>query len=125
MPAYNFKPQFVEPIQSGQKSTTIRPPRRRPTRAGDILYLYTGMRTKKCRHIGIHRCVKVEPVVIHPDKMDMRIGGLACTNRAIADIAQADGFASAKAFFQFFEKTYGTGQLDMELIEWDPEPLEG
>lgn len=124
MPAYNFKPQFVQAIRDGEKATTIRPPRRRPTRAGDTLYHYTGLRTKKATRIGTYRCVKVEPCVIHPGRMDMRIGGLACTNRAIAEIARADGFASAKAFFEFFARAYGSGVLEMELITWEPRLIE-
>jgi len=124
MPAYNFKSQFAKAIRDGEKTTTIRPPRRRPTRVGDILYLYTGLRTKKADRIGAYRCVKVEPCVIHPGRMDMRIGGLACTNRAIAEIARADGFASAKAFFEFFARTYGQDTLEMELIAWDPTRIE-
>lgn len=121
MPAYNFKAQFVEPIRFGDKTTTIRPPRsKRPTRVGDLLHLYTGMRTKQCRRIGVYRCEKIEPVTIYPDENYMTICGLACTSRAIADIAHTDGFVSVKAFFQFFKDTYGTKVLEMERITWQP-----
>lgn len=125
MPAYNFKAQFIQPIQNGTKCTTIRPPRsKRPTRVGDTLHLYTGLRTKKAARIGIYRCVAVEPVVINAGRLEMRINNLACSNRAIAEIARADGFTSIKAFFNFFEATYGPGCLEMERITWKPAETE-
>lgn len=37
MPAYNFKAQFAEAVESGRKQQTLRKPRKRPTRVGDKL----------------------------------------------------------------------------------------
>lgn len=51
MVAYSFNRRFVQAIESGIKSQTIRAPRRRHARPGERLQLYTGMRTKACRLI--------------------------------------------------------------------------
>lgn len=52
MVAYSFNPRFVEPIRQGVKTQTIRANgRRRHARPGELLQLYTGMRTQHCRRI--------------------------------------------------------------------------
>ena len=74
MPALNFKPQFVERIEIGlrdsddprAKTHTIRDPRKdgRDPKPGDTLYLYTGLRRKGARRIGVATCTRVESIVI-------------------------------------------------------------
>jgi len=46
MPALNFMKQFVEPIRKKRKRHTIRADRKIPIKAGDRLFLYTGLRQK-------------------------------------------------------------------------------
>lgn len=124
MPAYNFKARFTGPIQAGEKTTTIRPRRKHPTKAGDTLHLYTGLRTKSAALIGRYRCIGVKPVIIDTQSKVLFVDGLACTNGVVSTIARSDGFASLDAFFQFFHDTYGGGRLEnMELIAWDPVQL--
>ena len=54
MVAYSLKPRFIPPILSGAKRQTIRAiSRRRHAIPGETLQLYTGMRTKQCRLIGV------------------------------------------------------------------------
>jgi hypothetical protein len=74
MPALNFMPQFVERIEIGlrdpedarAKTHTIRAPRKdgRDPKVGDTLYLYTGLRQKGARRIGVATCTRVESIVI-------------------------------------------------------------
>lgn len=45
MVAYSFQKRFVEPIRSGRKRQTIRADRKRHARPGEVLQLYSGMRT--------------------------------------------------------------------------------
>lgn len=118
MPAYNFKRQFVSPIRSGEKKTTIRFPRKRPTRVGDVLYLYTGMRTKKCELINVYVCEKVQPITIWPTIEDVSIELARLSRGEIADMARKDGFSTSFAFFHFFMNAYGPGPHHMELITW-------
>lgn len=125
MPAYNFQGQFVEPIRSGKKCTTIRPCRKNPTRVGDVLHLFTGQRTSKCEKIGVYRCVRVRPMLMWPYYWNIKFTDEPDVNLSSDDLlklVRGDGFKSVDDFFMFFAQTYGTGQLAMELIEWDPLP---
>ncbi len=67
MVAYSFKAQFAEPILGGTKRQTIRANRKRHARPGELMQLYTGMRTRNYRLLMNPRCVAVFPVVIQPD----------------------------------------------------------
>ncbi len=52
MVAYSFFPRFFEPIRQGIKTQTIRANGlRRHARPGELLQLYTGMRTVHCKLI--------------------------------------------------------------------------
>lgn len=119
MPAYNFKAQFVEPIQSGKKVTTIRPCRKRPTRVGDTLHLFTGQRKKACRKIGVYRCKSVAPVVILPVDVKIRLRDISLSWEQMKTLANLDGFADIYSFCTFFYQTYGVGPIEMELITWE------
>lgn len=134
MPAYNFKKQFVPLVRSGEKTTTIRPYRqKRPTRIGDILYLYTGQRTKQCERIGVYRCIRISPIVIgaaqnigrFPNRIQLSgrpvtLNGYSLAGWEIAKLAQEDGFPDSAAFFEFFIKVYGAKMPRMELLKWEP-----
>jgi hypothetical protein len=121
MPAYNFKKQFIAPIRSGEKRTTIRPYRvSRPTRVGDTLYLFTGQRTKHCERIGDYECIGVEPIRIDPIHWTVHLNGSEVCIVEIWNMAKSDGFQEISQFFEFFLKVYGTDMPKMELISWDP-----
>ncbi len=62
MVAYSFQKQFADPILAGRKRQTLRNDRKRHTRPGETLQLYTGMRTKHCRLIGLATCERVEAI---------------------------------------------------------------
>jgi len=64
MPAYNFKERFAADVESGKKRQTIRRKRKRPTKPGDVLYLYVGMRTKRCRKLREAPCESVVSILI-------------------------------------------------------------
>lgn len=121
MPAYNFKTQFAEPIRIGQKRTTIRPYRvSRPTRIGDTLYLFTGMRTQHCERLGAYRCLRVLPIAIDPIRQTITLAGSTLALWEILNLAQEDGFQNPSQFFEFFLKVYGQKPPRMELISWEP-----
>ena len=117
MPAYNFRSQFADDVESGRKRQTIRPRRKRPTRPGDTLYHYTGMRTKMCRKLGEFLCTKVTPVDILQGAI--RLGG-RCLGTALAlEFARADGFEGLEDFYRFFGEHYGLPVIGrLEVIEW-------
>ncbi|MBA3470909.1 MAG: hypothetical protein H0T53_14830 [Herpetosiphonaceae bacterium] len=116
MPAYNFRRVFTELILSGAKNCTIRPPRRhRPTRPGDPLYLFVGMRTKQCQRLGQAICLSVEPISI--DDEQIVLAGRPLNHQECHDLIQRDGFVSSVEFYAFFRQQYGL-PADLELITW-------
>lgn len=125
MPAYNFQGQFVPYIEDESKPHTVRADRKdgKVPKPGDTLYLYTGMRTKKCRKIGEAICFLVQKIKISEE--GIYIGGEIGTmgwdcprETAIVErFAWKDGFrpegstpfTPSGAFdllLQFFKKTH-------------------
>ncbi len=51
MVAYSFQKLFAPAIESGVKRQTVRAPRKRHARVGELLQLYCGMRTRSCRKL--------------------------------------------------------------------------
>ena len=119
MPAYNFQKQFMPMILSGRKPHTIRRRRKHPTNVGDLLSLYTGMRTKSCVKIADVICVKVTPINFYPEHQIL-LDGQYMTTDEIEKLAQADGFDSVNMFFKFFEEHYTIPTFGFEIIEWNP-----
>ena len=120
MPAYNFRRHFTELIVRGVKCCTIRPPRaRRPTRPGDVLHLFTGMRTRSCIKLRQATCLDVQPITIAENVIVLAGRTLNADERAA--LIQADGFASSADFYIFFRNQYGL-PAELELITWH-EPL--
>ena len=123
MPAYNFKKEFVPRILDGSKPHTIRGRRKRPTRVGDVLYLFTGLRTKQCRMFAISECVKVERIAIYPDSQMIGVNYAWLNYIQISELAVRDGFANARDFFKFFEDHYDLPMSDFEIIWWSVDLL--
>lgn len=119
MPAYNFKPQFVAAIRDGDKTQTIRRPRRRPTVKGDRLTLYTGMRQKGCRLILHTTCTGVRSVMIAEE--GLTLAGKRQSAPAADRFAHADGFTSYFEMRAFFRKQYGL-PFNGEVVSWNPRP---
>jgi len=120
MPAYNFQARFVTMILDGTKRQTIRRWRKRPTKSGDVLKLYTGMRTKACRLVKVVDCTSVVPVGIYPEFGQVRLNGrLLPLNEMIRFIEQDGFFDRMDEFYTFFTR-YPQDVLDtlMEVIYW-------
>lgn len=119
MPAYNFKAQFVSLIQSGAKTTTVRKVRKRPTLVGDRLYLYHGMRSKRCILVKTTTCAKVTPIAIYTSCCSgmVILGDTELNPKKISTLAARDGFQDISSFLGFFAENYGPNFAG-ELIEW-------
>lgn len=121
MPLYGFKKQFAEAGAIGQKRRTIRPARKRPTRVGETLFLYTGLRSSNARKLGEARCTRVARVEIYAD--GVAIGGAWLSAKELESFARDDGFQSATDFLEFFRKVHklkpGAPVIGFELVEWD------
>jgi len=115
MPALNFKARFAGDVESGRKRCTIHARRKRPTRVGDTLYLYTGMRTKACRRLRTVECAAVVPIVIEHRRIYLNGRPLLIQQRR--DLAREDGFVDLGAFHAFFEDAHGP-VFEGDLIKW-------
>ncbi|MFB0490244.1 uncharacterized protein YqfB (UPF0267 family) [Methylobacterium sp. OAE515] len=130
MVAYSFKKQFGPPILAGTKAQTIRADRKRHARPGEMVQLFTGMRTRQCRRLGESQCVEVLPVRLVFSKRAaaelMQVGErYLITSGQMDAFAQADGFADLEAMARFWWAEHppeGGNILTFEgaLIRWQP-----
>ena len=123
MAAYSFQKQFVPLIESGAKRSTIRQRRKNGylPRQGDVLKLYTGMRTKACRLVAEVAVTEVKPIVIYSRHgcADVILDAKQLSDWEVMELAHADGFKSIQAFADFFEDKYGH-ELQAYMIKWEP-----
>lgn len=132
MGALNFKAQFADDVVAGKKRQTIRARRKdgRDPKPGDILFLYTGMRTKACRKLGEAVCKSVEPVRIeraapgappYPivgDNEEWWPGDKRNPSATELYFAQRDGFKNWEEMWRWFESVHGL-PFEGLLIRWD------
>jgi hypothetical protein len=128
MPALNFKKQFAEDVEFGNKRQTVRAPRKdgRPhCKSGDTIKLYTGMRTKDCRLLGEATVLRAEPVRI--EATCMYLNGRPLPSAIISrdqleitdnEFAQADGFGGFTEMANWFDDTHGL-PFEGTVIYWD------
>jgi hypothetical protein len=132
MVAYSFKRRFVHPIEIGRKPHTLRGPRRRHARVGEVVQLYEGMRTRYCRLIAAPLCEKFHGVYLKFSTYQAfyffdvveqvpgewkRIGDL----RPIDDpdrFAYSDGFDDIDDMGRFWRDVHSLTSWDGFLIGW-------
>jgi len=116
MSAYNFKKEFVPPIRTGGKKQTIRKKRKYQCKQGDMLQLYTGMRTKYCERImDDQECKSVDDIIIYRDKIE--INGIFLSFFDMVTLAADDGFDCLADFLLFFHDHYSLPFTGV-LIKW-------
>lgn len=126
MVAYSFKARFADNIREGFKTQTIRAGRARHARPGEMLQLFTGMRTAHCKKICEDvRCTAVMSIVISfDDEADIeRITTDQVPVRDLDAFARADGFTDASDMALFWCKEHGwlAGKnFHGVVIEWAP-----
>jgi hypothetical protein len=125
MVAYSFKSQFGEPIVSRRKRQTIRGPRKRHARPGELLQLFTGMRTKYCVKL-----LDIDPIckAVTPVFIDWGVGGLPIWidgyrlgKQEAMDFAYRDtaGDHDALMAMTLFWHAHGVDRFTGFLIEWE------
>lgn len=148
MVAYSFKTLFLEPIATGQKTHTIRLPRKNPhpsraavgghAKPGELIQVYNAMRTKHCKLIGTAPCAKVHRITIElihswvdlyevPGKKPRRLNCWDGSDKELDPFARSDGFENWKDMRDYWaasfpEKVHRTGDIwlfDGFLIGWD------
>lgn len=124
MVAYSFNPRFVEPIRQGIKTQTIRANGlKRHARPGELLQLYTGMRSQLCQRILPDTpCLAVlEAKITFREGEIARIVTDGIPVRDLDAFALRDGFADAIDMWAFWRdhhpETIEAGFQGV-VIEW-------
>lgn len=134
MVALSFKGQFAAPILAGTKRQTVRMQRKRPPRVGEMLQLYTAMRTKHCRKIVPDvPCTEISLIMITVDADHPQLiagitfdGVKSFRDHEIERFAVADGFAATgdvsarRAMGNFWMRHHGPGEFIGHVIRWEP-----
>lgn len=120
MGLYDFKPQFVPFILSGEKKHTIREMRKYPDKPGKTLYLYVGLRTKKAKLIKRVKCVKVERITIEKSGKNwpvfsVRIAGFLLSPSECEQLAHHDGFSNFDQMMKFWD---GRLPFKGQIVHW-------
>ena len=121
MPALNFQPRFADLVASGKKRQTIRAVRRRPIKPGDLLHLFTGMRTNHCKRLPSAQCRFVMPIRIEESGFMLTTG--AGTQEQWKEpmllrwFAVRDGFHNWAEMWEWFNKVHGL-PFEGVLIAW-------
>lgn len=140
MPALSFQPRFVPFILRGDKTHTIRDFRKRPFKAGDRLYLYTGLRTKKAEKLFEAECVKVETIAIigreiaqndmfphlydvwldtfKPMRVEVSIDGQQLDKTEKEALARRDGFSNFHEMLKFWITPKNRLPFHGQIIHW-------
>jgi hypothetical protein len=117
MPSLNFS-VFVDLVEAGLrqyrgedvigrvKRQTIREGER--FKKGDDLYMFHGMRTKKCRRLGEAKCWAAKPIRMNDpmEEVIVTVADQLLTARQCEDLALADGFDSFADMVKFFKKRF-------------------
>lgn len=91
---------------SGQKTQTIRKPRKHPIKVGDTVHIYWKLRTKDCEKVGDGIVTNIE-------------------RKKIIDLADEeiwkDGFNDRGELYSWFYKTHGSTYLSewFDVITWE------
>lgn len=123
MVAYSFKARFEAPILARTKRQTIRAVgKRRHAREGEELQLYTGMRTRSCRLLGLALCESTRPIRLFLATDLVRIDGRA-THSLFPELdafAVRDGFGDWADLKAFWRDEHGSSVKDFEgvLVDW-------
>lgn len=116
MPAYNFQQRFAPPIAAGTKFQTIRAKRKARPRVGQRAHCFTGMRTSRCRRLGVFPIICVADVRIC--EAGVCINGGALSADKLDRFAQDDGFSGWPDMLDFFRAAHGL-PFHGDLIIWD------
>lgn len=116
MVAFNFAPEFVPLILSGEKRQTIRQTAR--AKKGDKLQLYTGLRTKNCTKLMDTVCRAASYCAVR--KTGLTLGDTRLFPRDMDQFARADGFPNYEAMVAWFSTQYGDGEFVGVVHAWTP-----
>lgn len=123
MTAYNFMKEFAPKVEDGSKPHTVRANgKRRHAQAGEMLQLYTGMRSPACRLLKQVTCIGSWPCHLPVCRIagpkTWSINGKALDEKTMEDFAVADGFDSLERMARWLLETHGE-DFTGTLIAWE------
>lgn len=113
-----FKPRFAPLVAEGTKLQTVRPPRKRPIHAGDILSLRKWSGRPYCSPQVVLRsavCIEVSPIWICSS--GILVGDTGILAEGLDRFAVADGFRSWRDMVAWFIDEHGLPFTGI-LIRW-------
>jgi hypothetical protein len=121
MSQYNFRSSFVPYIENGEIQLTVRTKRKRQLCPGELLYLYTGLRTPRSKLIFRATCKKVQSIIVRPPKdgendADVQVDGIVLSPHEMDLLARLGGFSSFAAMMHFWD---GKSVFEGDVIHWD------
>jgi hypothetical protein len=116
----NFKKQFAPAVEDGSKRQTIRQHRKdgRRIQPGDVLKLYTGLRTGGARLLRAASAQRVQSVRLLVSDQALIIDGRLLEAGEKVAFAQADGFPSFTAMVEFFRDQYQLDTFEGFCVQW-------
>lgn len=129
MPRFNpmvvlmFAARFAPLVESGRKTTTIRPRRKRPIEVTDSLSLRRwsdGAYRSKQIVLGVGTCVHVDHIVIDivRSRPAIIVNRVKFSSEQMREVAIRDGFSDALEMVTWFRETHGLLPFQGDLIEW-------
>lgn len=118
MPAYSFKAQFCEPVETGRKTHTIRAKRAARPAPGQRFVGYYGMRTKQCRKLLESTITRVQDIAIWETPTGfcfVAIDGEVLANDEKEELAVRDGFKDFADMMTFWD---GRRPFSGDIIHW-------
>lgn len=122
MAAYNFQKRFAPAIRSGAKRGTIRARRKNGyvPKVGEMISLYTGMRSIACELLRHVKVKAITPIVVNTTDGDFDgvvLDGVVLGREAALKLAKDDGFESLADMAAFFSEAHGDS-FSGYLIQW-------
>lgn len=118
----NFQRQFAPAVLAGEKCMTVRATRkdRKVPAVGDVLALYTGLRTS-----GSRLLMKTPATCVWRIRMDFEerlvvVDGARLDSEALRLLALADGFANVDAFLTYFKDAACAPVFEGFAPHWNP-----
>lgn len=120
MGIYNEDPRFVPMIRDGRKRFTIRARRKYEDVPGDIMHLYTGLRTRGAMLIFRVPCVKVEEIRLarFEGATVVTVSSQPLDGGEMELLALNDGF---ETFAEMMEWWQPNMPFEGQVIHWDYE----
>jgi len=119
MGLYNFKVRFAPFILDGSKTHTIRAQRKHPDKPGNLLHLYSGLRTKNAKLLKRVTCSAVQAIAISINHIE--IDGVLLSRDERIELAYRDGFRErprSSAFDQMLSFWDGRLPFTGQIIHW-------